>query len=253
MFQRRRGAGDGHWRTRVSMQEVIERDRRVPECHTWHWVVRGDLGLAGPYLSLPESPARTCPPSHSSVQREDSAVWKLCTCGSASEKKKKSTRARRAVQVLILWRACVGYAHTCFLRGGRNSWFQKEVSHYQQEHRLVCLPVKNKAVCSLLELHSGLASRRKRVLSVLTQHMRFADICSTTDASSAALKPIVSLCCWAGLNGGTVGAERPALTYPMRKQQTLKIFLQVTAKWKSFPLQEDYYLLHPNYSPGDTK
>lgn len=34
MFQRRRGAGDGHWRTRVSMQEVIERDRRVPECHT---------------------------------------------------------------------------------------------------------------------------------------------------------------------------------------------------------------------------
>lgn len=109
--------------------------------------------------------------------------------------KKKSTRARRAVQVLILWCACVGYAHTCFLRGGRNSWFQKEVSHYQQEHRLACLPVKNKAVCSLLELHSGLASRRKRVLSVLTQHMRFADICSTTDASSAALKPIVSLCC----------------------------------------------------------
>lgn len=36
--------------------------------------VRGDLGLAGPYLSLPESPARACPPSHSSVQREDSAV-----------------------------------------------------------------------------------------------------------------------------------------------------------------------------------
>lgn len=147
MFQGRRGAGDGHWRTRVSMQEVIERDRRVPECHTWHWVIRGDLGLAGPYLSLPESPARTCPPSHSSVQREDSAVWKLCTCGSASEK--KSTRARRAVQVLILWCACVGYAHTCFLRGGRNSWFQKEVSHYQQEHRHVCLWKTKQSVVSL--------------------------------------------------------------------------------------------------------
>lgn len=249
MFQGRRGAGDGHWRTRVSMQEVIERDRRVPECHTWHWVIRGDLGLAGPYLSLPESPARTCPPSHSSVQREDSAVWKLCTCGSASEK--KSTRARRAVQVLILWCACRVCAHVFF-----TWWTEQLVPEGGQPLSTgtqTCLPVKNKAVCSLLELHSSLASRRKRVLSVLTQHMRFTDICSTTDASSAALKPIVSLCCWTGLIGGTVGVKRPALTYPMRKQQTLKIFLQVTAKWKSFPLQEDYYLQHPNYSPGDTK
>lgn len=50
--------------------------------------------------------------------------------------------------------ACSLCAHV-FLRGGRNSWFQKEVSHCQQEHRLACLPVKNKAVCSLLELRSG--------------------------------------------------------------------------------------------------
>lgn len=57
------GGGGRHWRTRVSMQEVIERDRRAPECHTWHWVVRGEPGLAGPNLSLPKlSPQRgiTC-------------------------------------------------------------------------------------------------------------------------------------------------------------------------------------------------
>lgn len=118
--------------------------------------------------------------------------------------------------LVCVWRVC---AHVFFLRGGRNSWFQKEVSHYQQEHRLACLPVKNKAVCSLLELHSGLASRRKRVLSVLTQHMRFADICSATEASSTALKHISPLCCWTGLNGATVGAERPPLTHPMRKKE----------------------------------
>lgn len=101
-----------------------------------------------------------------------------------------------SVQVLILWCVCVRSASAhVFLHGGRNSWFQKEVSHCQQEHRLACLPVKNKAVCSLLELHSGLASQRKRVLSLLTQHMRFADICSAREASSTALKHISPLCC----------------------------------------------------------
>lgn len=57
------GGRYGPWRTLVSMQEVIERDRRAPECHTWHWVVGGEPGLAGANLSPPKlSPQRaiTC-------------------------------------------------------------------------------------------------------------------------------------------------------------------------------------------------
>lgn len=53
----------GHWKTQVSMQEVIERDMRAPESHMWHWVVRGEPGLAVANLSLPKpSPQRgiTC-------------------------------------------------------------------------------------------------------------------------------------------------------------------------------------------------
>lgn len=115
-----------------------------------------------------------------------------------------------------LVRVCGVCAHV-FVRGGQNSWFQKEVSRCQQEHRLACLPVKNKAVCSLLELHSGLASRRKRVLSVLTQHMCVANICSATEASSTALKHISPLCCRTGFNGCAVTAERPAFITPDEK------------------------------------
>lgn len=69
-----------------------------------------------------------------------------------------------------------------FLHSGQNSWFQKEVSHCQQEHRLACLSVKNKAVCSLLELHAGLAAERKNARRVLTQHMHSMDICTATEA-----------------------------------------------------------------------
>lgn len=61
-----------HWRTRVSVQEVIERDRRAPECHTWAMggQRRTGVGRTQPFTAqaftternhLP-GPAHTLPP-----------------------------------------------------------------------------------------------------------------------------------------------------------------------------------------------
>lgn len=122
------------------MQEVIERDRLAPECHTWALggQRRTGVGRTQPFSAqaftternhLP-GPTHTLPP--------------LCCV--------KTLLCENCARQLLILR-CVR-AHV-YLWGGRNSWFQKEVSHCQQEHRLACLPVKNKAVCSLLELRSG--------------------------------------------------------------------------------------------------
>lgn len=78
---------------------------------------------------------------------------------------------------------CAACMHV-FLHSGQNSWLQKEVSHCQQEHRLACLSVKNKAVCSLLELHAGLAAERENARSVLTQHVHPVDACAAAEADS---------------------------------------------------------------------
>lgn len=145
-WEREREGRGSHWRTRVSVQEVIERDRRAPECHTWAMggQRRTGVGRTQPFTAqaftternhLP-GPAHTLPP--------------LCSVKTVHVQ----LRACINPSVCVCACACSVCAHV-FLRGGRNSWFQKEVSHCQQEHRLACLPVKNKAVCSLLELRSG--------------------------------------------------------------------------------------------------
>ena len=73
------------------------------------------------------------------------------------EKKKSNSHTSLSINPKVC--VCVSVCTVCmhvFLHSGQNSWFQK-VSHCQQEHRLACLSAKNKAVCSLLELHASLA------------------------------------------------------------------------------------------------
>lgn len=162
-----------------------------------HWVVRGEQGLAAPNVSLPKL-----------------SLWRAITYQDLPTHSLLFVKCRLCcVEAVLLW-LCVWKKYACtslsitppvyvctvcthvFLRGGQNSWFQKEVSLCQQEHRLACLSVKNKAVCSLLELHTSLATQRKNVHSVLTQHMRFVDICTATEANStSSLKCIEPLCC----------------------------------------------------------
>lgn len=180
-----------HQRTQVSMQ-VIERDRRAPECHTWApgGQRRTEVGRTQPFkaqaftMAINHQPGLALPcqglPTHSllCVQSADCAVWKLlcarcvcdcdCACVCVSVKKKYVCTSVSINPPVCVCACFVLYACTCFLHSGQNSWFQKEVIHCQQEHRLACLSVKNKAVCSLLELHAGLAAERKNVRCVLT-------------------------------------------------------------------------------------
>lgn len=167
---RTRRARRSHWRPRVSMQ-VIERDRRAPECHTWAPGGRRttEVGRIQPFAGQPFTMERNQQPGLAGpcqdlptrsllcVQSADSAVWKLlpvcvsvqgCACTSPSINPALSVCAR----------ACADrntYARVHVLGGGggggtgHNGWFQKEVSHCQQEHRLcvfVCEQTKQSAV-----------------------------------------------------------------------------------------------------------
>lgn len=100
-----------HQRTQVSMQ-VIERDRRAPECHTWApgGQRRTEVGRTQPFkaqaftMAINHQPGLALPcqglPTHSllCVQSADCAVWKLlcarcvcdcdCACMCVSVKKK---------------------------------------------------------------------------------------------------------------------------------------------------------------------
>lgn len=115
----------------------------------------------------------------------------VCVCGCVHGRKYvcMSVCINPGVCVWVSMCVCAVCMHV-FLHSGRNSWLQKEVSHCQQEHRLACLSAKNKAVCSLLELHSGLATQRRNVHSVLTQHVHCAGICNETEAVGAKLKHV---------------------------------------------------------------
>lgn len=164
---------DTHWQTQVSVQ-VIERDKRAPECHTWAvgGQKRTEVGRTQPFtaqaftMEINHQPGLVIPcqglPTHSllCVQSADCAVWKLCSCVCAVYVTVRVNKyVCTSVSINPLVYVFVLYACTyVFLHSGQNSWFQKEVSHCQQEHRLACLSVKNKAVCSLLELHAGLAT-----------------------------------------------------------------------------------------------
>lgn len=84
---------ESHWRTQVSVQ-VIERDRRAPECHTWALggQRRTGVGSTQPFpaqaftMERNHQPGLAMPcqdlPTHSllCVQSADSAVWKPCSC-----------------------------------------------------------------------------------------------------------------------------------------------------------------------------
>lgn len=144
--------------------QVIERDRRAPECHTWAPGGRRttEVGRIQPFAGQPFTMERNhqpglaepCQdlPTHSllCVQSADSAVWKLlllCVCVSAQGCACTSLSINPALSACAFVCARADrntYARTHVLLGGgagQNSWFQKEVSHCQQEHRLlrVCL------------------------------------------------------------------------------------------------------------------
>lgn len=88
---------DAHWQTQVSVQ-VIERDKRAPECHTWAvgGQKRTEVGRTQPFtaqaftMEINHQPGLVIPcqglPTHSllCVQSADCAVWKLrsgvCVC-----------------------------------------------------------------------------------------------------------------------------------------------------------------------------
>lgn len=134
------------------------------------------------------------------------------------------------------------------LRGGRNSWFQKEVSHCQQEHRLACLPVKNKAVCSLLELRSGFGlSEEACAFCTDTTHALRGHLQRHRSQQhfSETYQSFVWLNSW--LKRVHCGCRKSCFITPAR------IFLWVAAKSKVFSVQEDYYLQHFNCCPRDTK
>lgn len=180
-----------------------------------HWVVRGEPGLAGPNLSLPKL----------SLQREITcqdlptlslpcAVWRLC-CVKTVRVWLHACAPLSFNPLVCVWaHVHVVYARTCFyvVDGTAGSRRRSAIVNRNTDLR-VCL-WKTKQSVVFLSYAPVLASQRKRVRSVLTQHMRFADICSATEASSTSLKHISPLCGWTpGLNGCTVGAERPALSH----------------------------------------
>lgn len=97
MFRERYGhkhtLTDAHWQTQVSVQ-VIERDRRAPECHTWALggQRRTEVGSTQPFttqaftMEINHQPGLAIPcqglPTHSllCVQSADCAAWKPCSC-----------------------------------------------------------------------------------------------------------------------------------------------------------------------------
>lgn len=107
---RRHKHTETHWRNQVSVQ-VIERDRRAPECHTWApgGQRRTGVGRAQPFtaqaftMERNHQPGLAMPcqglPTHSLlfVQSADCAVWKLCSYVCAvyvAVRVKKSMHAR---------------------------------------------------------------------------------------------------------------------------------------------------------------